>query len=82
MTDDLQKLINDARTAQMTPEQREEQRISFAYGNANLHDPNITREDVLFAAASRMCLEDEVDRKLRREDMEEESLRRRSRADC
>jgi len=29
---------------QMTPEQQEAQRRSFAFGNANIHNPNVTRE--------------------------------------
>jgi len=30
----------------MTPEQRERQRRAFAYGNAKLSDPGLTRADV------------------------------------
>ena len=33
MSDDLNKLLEMARRVQMTPEQAEEQRRSFAYGN-------------------------------------------------
>ena len=39
----------------MTSEQREEQHISFAYGNANLSDQSITRADV--TAASKLLKE-------------------------
>ena len=39
------KLIN-ARRVVMTPEQRERQRRAFAYGNAKLSDPGLTRADV------------------------------------
>jgi len=30
----------------MTPEQKREQRISFAYGNLAIEDPNVTREEI------------------------------------
>ena len=35
---------------QMTPDQREQQRRSFAYGNVHLHNGAVTREDVDRAA--------------------------------
>lgn len=38
------------RSLNMTPEQREEQRRSFAFGNANLDNPAITREMIDDAA--------------------------------
>lgn len=44
------KLIELARNYKMSPEEREEQRRSFAYGNAHLHDPSVTREDIDLAA--------------------------------
>ncbi len=50
MSKELQQLIEMAQRAPMTPEQQEEQRISFAYGNAKLSDDSITREDVIAAA--------------------------------
>ena len=46
----LEELIDSARLIKMTPEQRREQRIRFAYGNLKLHNPDITREDVERAA--------------------------------
>lgn len=55
MSENLLKLIEGARRVQMTPEQIEAQRISFAYGSANLTDDYITREDV--AKASRRLKE-------------------------
>lgn len=44
MADELKKLIELARTVQMTPAQQEQQRRSFAYGNAGLENDLITRE--------------------------------------
>ncbi len=47
MNDRLKALIEKARHVEMTPEQIEEQRISFAFGNTNLENAEITREDVI-----------------------------------
>ncbi len=44
MTDALKDLIEAAKKAQPTPEQREQQRRSFAYGNAAFENEFITRE--------------------------------------
>ncbi|MGA8615454.1 MAG: hypothetical protein WB760_28005 [Xanthobacteraceae bacterium] len=44
MTDALKELIEAAKQAQPTPEQREQQRRSFAYGNAAFENELITRE--------------------------------------
>jgi hypothetical protein len=44
MTDDLKHLIEAAKNAQPTPEQKEQQRRSFAYGNAAFENELITRE--------------------------------------
>ena len=44
MTDALHKLLEAARRAQPSPEQREEQRRSFAYGNTAFENALITRE--------------------------------------
>lgn len=41
---DLEKLIKQLSAIKMTEEEREAQRRSFAYGNAKLHNPSITRE--------------------------------------
>jgi hypothetical protein len=44
MTDELKDLIEAAKKEQPTPEQREQQRRSFAYGNGALENELITRE--------------------------------------
>lgn len=44
MTDSLKALLEAAKTAKTTAEQREQQRRSFAYGNAAFENPLITRE--------------------------------------
>jgi hypothetical protein len=46
MTDALKKLLEAAKTAESTPEQRELQRRSFAYGNTAFENSRITREMV------------------------------------
>jgi hypothetical protein len=46
----LQKLLDEARNRVMTPEEKEEQRRSFAYGNTKIENPRITREMVDKAA--------------------------------
>lgn len=46
MTEHLKDLLEKARSIQMTPEQREEQRRSFAYGNSKIENDRITRETV------------------------------------
>jgi hypothetical protein len=43
---DLALLIERARQIEMTPRDREEQRRSFAYGNANIENAAVTREVV------------------------------------
>ena len=44
MQNDLATLLEAARNAQTTPEHREEQRRTFAYGNTAFENANITRE--------------------------------------
>ncbi len=44
MSDTLKALLEKAKTVRMTPEQKEEQRRSFAYGNTKIENPRITRE--------------------------------------
>ena len=44
MTKTLEELLEGARTAEPTREQREEQRRSFVYGNTHLENELITRE--------------------------------------
>lgn len=46
----LDELIEAARKITMTPEQAEEQRRSFAYGNTHLENDLITREMIDEAA--------------------------------
>jgi hypothetical protein len=46
MMDALKKLLEAAKTANPTPEQREEQRRSFVYGDTHLENELITREMV------------------------------------
>lgn len=46
MTDALKKLLEAAKTAKPTPEQREQQRRSFVYGNTHFENELITREMV------------------------------------
>jgi hypothetical protein len=44
MTEDLKVLIAVAKKVVPTPEHREQQRRSFAYGNTAFENPRITRE--------------------------------------
>ena len=46
MTDALKKLLDAAKTADPTPEQREQQRRSFVYGNTHFENELVTREMV------------------------------------
>ena len=46
MTRDLEKLIEAARKASPSPQQQEEQRRSFAYGNTAFENTLITRDMV------------------------------------
>ena len=46
MTNDLKALLEAAKTAETTPEHREQQRRSFAYGNTAFENNRITREMV------------------------------------
>lgn len=43
---ELDELIAAARKIVPTPQEEEEQRRSFAYGNTNIENPRITRETV------------------------------------
>jgi hypothetical protein len=51
---DLDELIARARSYEMTPSEREQQRRSFAYGNTKLENERITRE-IVDAAAVRLA---------------------------
>jgi hypothetical protein len=46
MTEKLNELLEKAKSVKPSPEQKEEQRRSFAYGNTNIENPRITRETV------------------------------------
>jgi len=50
MKEDLQNLLESAKEAVMTPEEKEQQRRSFAYGNCKIENPRITREMIDQAA--------------------------------
>jgi len=50
MPEDLEKLIEEARTWELTDAEREAQRRSFAFGNANIENALVTRETVDAAA--------------------------------
>ena len=44
MTTKLRKLLDEAKAIVLTPEDKEEQRRSFAYGNVSIENRRITRE--------------------------------------
>jgi hypothetical protein len=46
MTDRLQQLLDEAKKTVQTPQEKEEQRRSFAYGNTKIENPRITQEMV------------------------------------
>lgn len=50
MTKELQELMSRAGKVEMTSEQREIQRQSFAYGNTNIENERITREMIKLQA--------------------------------
>jgi len=56
MAKDLQELLERAKKIKMTPEQQEEQRRSFAYGNTKIENDLITRE-MIDEAAERLARE-------------------------
>jgi len=43
---ELQQLLDAAKNVEITPEQKEEQRRSFVFGNANIGNPRVTRKMV------------------------------------
>jgi hypothetical protein len=49
---ELDRLLEDTRNVQITEAQLEEQRISFAYGNAPIDEERITKETVRAASKS------------------------------
>ena len=46
MTDRLQQLLDEAKKTVQTPQDKEDQRRSFADGNTKIENPRITREMV------------------------------------
>ena len=46
MSDELEKLLEAARYRSLTASEQEEQRRSFAFGNANIENSDVTRETV------------------------------------
>lgn len=50
MSDELSRLLEAAKKHEMSPAEQEEQRRSFAYGNANLENERVTRDTVDKAA--------------------------------
>jgi hypothetical protein len=50
MSEDLQKLIDASRAHQMSDDEKEAQRRSFAFGNAKIENDHVTREMVDEAA--------------------------------
>lgn len=46
MSDELKLLLKAARSVEMSPEDREEQRRSFAYGNSKIENDRITRKTI------------------------------------
>ncbi|MGA8406144.1 MAG: hypothetical protein WB680_03105 [Candidatus Acidiferrales bacterium] len=46
MTTELQQLLDAAKKLVISPEQKEEQRRSFAFGNTNIENPRITRDTI------------------------------------
>jgi hypothetical protein len=44
MNRNLRDLLEAARNSVLTPEEKEQQRRSFAYGNTAIENPRITRE--------------------------------------
>jgi hypothetical protein len=50
-TEDLNELIERTRDILMSPQQLRAQRSSFAFGNLNIENPNVTREVIAGADA-------------------------------
>lgn len=46
MSEKLDELLEKAKKVELSPQQKEEQRRSFAYGNTNIENSRITRETV------------------------------------
>lgn len=50
MDNALAELVEKAKANPMTPEQADEQRLSFAYGNTSIENSLITKETITTAA--------------------------------
>lgn len=50
--DELTQLLKTAKTIEMTPEEQEQQRRSFAYGNTKIENSNMTVEAIEKAASA------------------------------
>ena len=46
MPDELEKLLEEAKSRSLTSAEQEEQRRSFAFGNANIENARVTRDTV------------------------------------
>lgn len=46
MTNQLKNLLEAAKKTVPTPQEKEQQRRSFAYGNTKIENPRITRETI------------------------------------
>lgn len=62
MTKELQTLVEIARKVVMTEGEREEQRRSFAFGNTNFENPDITRA-MIDAQAEKLKRESQNERR-------------------
>lgn len=62
--EDLNELLDRAKTVTMTDEEKEEQRRDFAYGNTRLSNPAITREMVDEVADKMATRDDELRRQV------------------
>jgi len=58
VSENLKELIEMARRHQVTPEEREAQVRSFAYGNTHFENQTITKEDIDKAANSTQAIGD------------------------
>ena len=61
MNEELDKLIERAKGVQMTAEQQEEQRRSFAYGNTKIENQKITRRSINRAAEEMAASQDDAE---------------------
>jgi len=57
---DFSTLLEKAKRIEMTPAEKEEQRRSFAYGNANIENPAVTRA-IIDRAAEELTREPKKD---------------------